>query len=391
MRFAFVRNPHHKWGGDLKAVQALEEGLNLLGHESWITTDAVDALRADTISFLGTGFDHTPNMTFMQLNSREYGSVPFQDDDLLFSIPSHGLFYYVLGIFGKRTEKNHTFSLESLMDRPSLVYYFTQVQTFHALDNYDFLANAKFVIATSSTEERVLLRDAPGCKTRLLRWAPGFVEGALEPRDDSFLKFTGLKSGSYILQVGRITRRKNQLATLLVTKDLDLPVVFIATEGPTPLYEKTFFAVAQERRKGPVILITQNRSISSSGNLKVIQMPGGEILPKTLLLSAFAHAGLHLHPSFYELPGLTYLEAARLGTPTVASAWGSLKDYFTDDAGNYTLDDRVEYALPYDLAALKKLVEKKFGQKYPEIPQHPVFRRTSEDLARDFLKLMQYT
>jgi glycosyltransferase involved in cell wall biosynthesis len=388
MRFAFIRSPHQKWGGDLKAVQALEQGLNLLGHECWITTGAFDALRADTISFLGTCFNHTPDLTLLKLLQRGYGSVPFHDDDLLFSIPTYGFFHYVLGIFGKRTEKNHVFSLENLMAKPSLVFYFTQMQEFRALHSYDFLVHAKFVIASSSTEERTLLRDVPGCKTRLLRWAPGFAEGALAPRDDSFLKFTGLKSGSYILQVGRIEPRKNQLATLLATKDLDLPVVFIAAAPSTPLYEKTFLAVAQEKRKGPVILITQNPERVSKGNLRLIQMPNGEILPKTLLLSAYAHAGLHLHPAFYELPGFTYLEAARLGTPTVASEWGSLKDYFTDDTGNYTLDDRIEYALPYDLAAVKKLVEKKFGQKYPEIPQHPVFQRTAVDLARDFLTVL---
>jgi glycosyltransferase involved in cell wall biosynthesis len=389
MRFAFVRSPHHKWGGDLKAVQDLARGLTLLGHECLITTDPVEALGADTISFLSiAAVDHTTEMALMKLAGREYGSIAFHEDELLFSIPSFGLFRYVVGMLENETEKNHTFSLEQLIARPSLVFYFSEVQTFHALNNFDFLAHAKFVIASSPTEERTLLRDVPGCKTRLLRWAPGFVEGTFTPPDDSFPEFTGLKRGSYVLQAGRMSIRKNQLATLLATKDLDLPVVFIAAGYSTPAYEKTFFRAAEEKRKGPVILITQNPTLASSGNLRVIHMPSGEILSKALLLSAFAHAGLHLHPSFYEIPGLTYLEAARLGVPTVASEWGSLKDYFTDAAGNYALDDRIEYALPYDLAALKALVVKKFGQKYPEIPHHPVFQRTAEELARDFLNVL---
>ena len=108
-----------------------------------------------------------------------------------------------------------------------------------------------------------------------------------------------------------------------------------------------------------------------------------------MLLSAFFHAGLHLHPSFYELPGYTYLESAKFGTPTIASLWSSLKDYLTDSSGKYALDDRIEYVLPYDLTAIRGLIEKKFGQRYPRSPELPIFQRTAQDVAKEFLSLIK--
>ncbi len=262
------------------------------------------------------------------------------------------------------------------------MFYFDQMKTINALTNYELLRNAQVVIASSPTEERTILRDVPGAKTQILYWSPGFVESLHEEPDDSFLRLTGLKKGSYILQVGRLSLRKNQLATLLATRDLDIPMVFIAMGKSTPVYEEVFYAVAKEKRKAPIFVISEEKRASFS-HVRILSNSG--LLSHQRLLSAFANAGLHLHPSFYELPGYTYLESARLGIPTVASTWGALKDYFLDTSGTYTLDDRVEYTLPYDLAAIERLVKKKFGQKYPETPLHPIFQRTVEDMTRDFL------
>ena len=68
-------------------------------------------------------------------------------------------------------------------------------------------------------------------------------------------------------------------------------------------------------------------------------------ISQELLVSAYQNAGLYLHPAFYELPGYVYLEAAKLGTPTIATEWSTLSDYFTNEEGDYELDDRILYAL----------------------------------------------
>jgi len=48
------------------------------------------------------------------------------------------------------------------------------------------------------------------------------------------------------------------------------------------------------------------------------------------MLSAFAAAKVHCLPSWYELPGLVTLEAARYGCAVVASSWGGIPDYLGD-------------------------------------------------------------
>lgn len=387
MQFAFVRpDGYSEWGGDLKAILDIQQGLEELGHHAWITHNRIQALNADSIYFVGTLVDQSPNMSFMKLMGRDYGCIAFHEDHLLFSGASFGFVYYVSGILDGNIEKGVPFLLEDLMERPHLIFYYDQLRPTNVLQNCEFLKNAKWIIANSHTEQKTLFRDAPGCNAKVVYWAAGHTGDMKSEPSDEFLHFAGVKKGEYILQVGRMTLRKNQLASVLATKDLDIPLVFIAMNNCVPSYEEVLFAAAAKWRKAPTIVISQHLSASDSrGPLKIIST-GGQILSKELILSAFANAGLHLHPAFYELPGYTYLESARFGVPTIASKWSSLKDYFTDfSTGAYCLDDRIEYALPYDILGLKKLVEKKFGQRYPEIPNHPLYLRRPKDVARDFL------
>lgn len=390
-RFAFVRPSWFpEWAGYLKAIQDLQEGLKLFGHDSFVTKEVSEATIADFVFFIGTVSDQNPNMHFMEMLGKEYGSIPFHEDKLLFTGASYGFFYYVLRSLERHTEQNHQFALEHLIERPHLIFYFDAMKNYYPLTNYEFLKNAKTVIAESHTEERTLLRDAPGSNTKVVYWTSGHTSDLKKMPDDSFLKFTGLSSQGYVLQVGRFELRKNQIASLLALKDLDIPLVFIAMRQCNAPYEKLFLQVAAKWRKAPTIVISQHLNPNQAeGSVRIINTPDGEILSKDLMLSAFFHAGLHLHPAFYELPGYTYLETARFGTPTIASPWGSLKDYFTDSSGNYLLDDRIEYALPYDLGALKKLAEKKFGKRYPIEPLAPIFHRTAKDVAYDFLECIK--
>lgn len=418
MKFAFVRpQGYSEWGGDLKALSDIEQGLKQLGHDVFVTSENIQALCADFIFFVGTLVDRAPDLSFMRLMQRDYGCIAFHEDHLLFSGPSFGFAYYVSGILDQNIEDGVSFSLDDLMERPHLIFYFDRMRPFQAMMNYEFLKEAKYIIANSHTEQKTLLRDAPGCNAKVVYWAAGHTGDLVEEPNDSFLRFAGVEKGNYILQVGRMMLRKNQLGTLLAAKDLDIPLVFIAMNNCEPSYEEIFFAAAAKWRKAPTILISQHLPSKTIGSLRIIGAPNGRILSKDLVLSAFANAGLHVHPAFYELPGYTYLESARFGVPTIASEWGSLKDYFTDFSsepiaklsasdksmilsqsdkiaqkgdisGRYTFDDRIEYVLPYDISAIRKLIEKKFGQKYPRQPLHPIYKRKPVDVGRDFLKAM---
>ena len=391
MRFAFVRpSGYSPWGGDLKAISDIRLGLRDFGHESFVTSDPMEALKADSIFFIGTLLDQSAHLNFMRLMGREYGVIPFHEDHLLFSGASYGFAYYVSSILDRRVEEGHPFSLEALLERPHLIFYYDRMRPINVLQNFEFLKNAKTIIANSHTEQQTLFRDVPGCNAKVVYWAAGHAGDLKKEPTDAFLRFAGVKKGQYMIQIGRMTLRKNQLATLLATRDIDVPLVFIAMDHCEPSYEAVFFAAAQKWRKAPTLVISQHLTKShSKGAVKVIPTPGGKILSKEMLLSAVSHAGLHIHPAFYELPGYTYLESARFGVPTIASSWGSLKDYFNAfPSTKYTLDDRIEYALPFDVEALKGLAEKKFGKQYSPLPFHPIYQRSSTDVTRDFLNQM---
>jgi len=388
MQFAFIRpKKYSAWGGDLKAILDLQEGLQEFGYSSFITDDHVKALQAETVIFIGTLFDQSSGLNFMRLMQRDYGCIAFHEDELLYSGASFGFLYYIAQILEKNNGAATDFSLEDLLERPHLIFYYQSKPPDTILKNYDFLKKAKWIIAHSHMEQKTLFRDAPGCNAKIVYLGAGHAGNLQTETTEEFLRFTGLSKKSYILQVGRLSSRKNQIATVIATKDLDIPLVFIAMNNCNPLYERLFVAAVLKWRKAPTILISQHLSASDSiGPLRVIPTLDGNILPKEMLLSAFAHAGLHIHPAFYELPGYTYLESARFGIPTIASTWTSLKDYFTDfSTGKYTLDDRIEYAIPYDITSLTQLTEKKFGQIYPKYPFHPLFSRTPKDIAKDFL------
>jgi len=251
------------------------------------------------------------------------------------------------------------------------------------------LKNARVCIANSPTEAETMRRDCPSCQARVVYWSAGIAESVNEKPDEKFFAFSGLENANYILQIGRFEPKKNQLATILATKDFDLPLVFIATNIFDKKYFLTCMEAVQKWRKGPTLILSQELPSTQLGNVSIQQLPKGLPLSKEMLLSAIAHAALHIHPAFYELPGYTYLEAAKMGTPTIASSWTTIRDYFTDEkTGEYSLDQRIEYCLPYDIPAMTQLIWKKIGERFPFDNTHPVFSRTKVDVARDILTLI---
>ena len=121
--------------------------------------------------------------------------------------------------------------------------------------------------------------------------------------------------------------------------------------------------------------------------LQIIHLDKG--LSQKLLISAYQNAGLYLHPAFYELPGYTYLEAAKIGTPIIASTWGTIQDYFIDPiTKEYSLDQRIRYCLPYDINGIEKHILCHFGKRYG-LSNHPIFDRNEMDVASEFLQLLK--
>lgn len=75
------------------------------------------------------------------------------------------------------------------------------------------------------------------------------------------------------------------------------------------------------------------------------------------LVRSYAHAKVHVLPSFRETPGLASLEAAAMGCGIVSTDEGSAEEYFRGDA---------QYCEPRSLASMRKAVEEAWQRGAPE-------------------------
>lgn len=145
----------------------------------------------------------------------------------------------------------------------------------------------------------------------------GFDQAPASP--ELFVNNYGMQD--FVLCVGRLEHRKNQLLLLKVLEHIDLPVVLVGGGfSYQPDYEN---AVRSFRRRGQTLLVGR--------------------LDDAMLASAYAAARVHVLPSWYELPGLVSLEAAYHGCQIVATATGTTVDYLGDFAWYAEPDD--EYSL----------------------------------------------
>ena len=391
MKIAIISrtNDTKMWGGDLKALLAIESGLKGEGQEAWIAKTALEAIDADFIFLANTCLDLQPDFALIQLWGKPFGLVGFHEDVIRWCAPASGLFRYLQECL--QTTISAHFSIERLLETPEVVYYHPSGPRLSNFYNYPILKSSKLCIANCSAEAETMKRDCPDCRVEVVLWSPGFAEGSIEEYiGEDFLEFSGLKSGEYLLQVGRLELRKNQIGTILAAKDLDIPLVFIATAGMSKEYEALFLQAIARWRKGPTLLVSQNLPPVKEKNFRILPMPGRKKLSRRMLLSAFAHAGLHIHPAFSELPGYTYLEAARLGVPSIASEWTTIRDYFTNPiTKQYELDERISYFCPYKLAEIGRAIPRLFGKRFPRKPEHPIFKRTSTDIGKEFMALLR--
>lgn len=154
----------------------------------------------------------------------------------------------------------------------------------------------------STTLQRMYPRSAPIVEIRLGHEVAGAGNAEM------FTQEYGVRD--FILCVGRIESRKNQLMLLKALERSELPVV-LAGGGFTyqPDYDA---AVRNFKRAGKTIVLDR-------------------ISPE-MLASAYAAAKVHVLPSWYELPGLVSLEAAHHDCNVVVTDRGTTADYFGEKA-----------------------------------------------------------
>lgn len=128
----------------------------------------------------------------------------------------------------------------------------------------------------------------------------------------------------FLLTVGRICRRKNQLSLIKAARTLKLPLVIIG-----PVNDFQYYQECRRESAGQKVLF-------------IDRLNPGE------LASAYAAARVHALASWYDTPGLVSLEAALAGCIIVSTDRGSAREYF---------EDKVFYCDPASQASIIQAVD----------------------------------
>ncbi|NLF25632.1 MAG: tetratricopeptide repeat protein [Deltaproteobacteria bacterium] len=187
-------------------------------------------------------------------------------------------------------------------NRPDL----SSVQGCGGFDNAWTVDHAAALLTNGASESAALRRDY-GSRARI-REVPLGCDLGVEGYAQNFTATFGVED--FVLCVGRIESRKNQLMLLKALEDSELPLV-LAAGGFTyqPEYDR---AVRQFKRKGRTLVVGR--------------------LSEEMLAAAYRAARVHVLPSWYELPGLVSLEAALYGCQVVTTRQGTAPDYFGSEA-----------------------------------------------------------
>lgn len=181
------------------------------------------------------------------------------------------------------------------------------------------LYDAASLLLPNSQSEAEQLRRMFGVPREKLRVVPNGADLRFADADpELFTRITGWRD--FVLCVGRIEPRKNQLRLLQALRGLGLPIVILGDVVPG---HEAYLAACQ-RVAGDNVLFLRRIEHQSA-----------------LLASAYAAARCLALVSWYETPGLAALEAALSGTPLVLTGDGACQEYF-DAHARYVAPENVE-------------------------------------------------
>lgn len=287
-------------GGDSVVMNRLAEGLRARGHQVTVdTTGSEDPKNFDIVHLFNFAL---PQMVRTFGERAMAANIPFVVTSLYEDVPrfhtqshalSNCLMEYVAGRQNRAWYEANRPDLSSVPRAPKFECDWV-------------IENAAAVFTNGRAEEDALRRDYPKMRNNVevkLGHEVGAVEGP-----ERFVREYGVSD--FVLCVGRLETRKNQLMLLKALEDSEIPVV-LAAGGFTyqPMYSE---CVNKFQRRGKTIVL-------------------GRISPE-MLSSAYSACRVHVLPSWYELPGLVTLEAAAHSKNVVATRYGTGVDYLGSNA-----------------------------------------------------------
>ena len=156
-----------------------------------------------------------------------------------------------------------------------------------------------------------------------------FARKALEVKSNEFAAYEG-----WIICVGRIDTRKNQLRLIEAINNSDYKLVLVGKSSPG---QKEYFNKVMA-------------AINGNPNIKYIDHISNE-----KLYQLYKVCKVSVLPSWFETPGLVSLEAAVMGCNIVVSSKGTTKAYFGDYA---------YYCNVMDSESIRKELDKAYNDPY---------------------------
>lgn len=163
---------------------------------------------------------------------------------------------------------------------------------------------------------------------------------------EKFTKRFGAKD--FVLCVGRICRRKNQLALIKAVRTLNQQVILIG-----PINDYQYYQECRQEGEGQVRFL------------------GG--LNQSWIASAYAACSVHVLPSWYETPGLVNLEAGLAGCKLVTTDRGTAREY---------LGEMAWYCSPEVYSVKDALRQALYSPPYSGLKEHILANYTWDRVAR---------
>ena len=227
-------------------------------------------------------------------------------------------------------------------------------------DSKRFFADADWWAPNAESEMEQVVQFLDGIETRVPLTNYTVIPNAVDVEDEilpaleNAMEFPEeLKSKlkpRFILEVGRIEVRKNQLRLLKAMEqiwkdDPDLQLVLVGN------WSEPYAEVLQPYMVGRNVLVS-----------------GAQ--PPSVILQLMKRAQAHVLPSWLETPGLSSLEASALNKPIVVGDRGSVREYFQDVPGVFysdpmdvdSIEDAIRRALAFGPApALGQMVRTRYS------------------------------
>jgi glycosyltransferase involved in cell wall biosynthesis/SAM-dependent methyltransferase len=204
-------------------------------------------------------------------------------------------------------------------------------------------------LAVISMHEAQLLSQDVGLRGTPFTHVPHGVDAGrfADASPDAFRAHAGLGDGPFVLCVGAIDARKNQVMLAEAMRGSDIPLVLVG-----PSYEPQTLGLVKRVAGDNLVHIDR--------------------VPAELVASAYHAASVHVLPSWSEGAALANLEAAAAGCPLVVSDRSSEFEYF---------GDLVVYCNPADPETIRAGVERQLDARGREGERIAELRERMADLT----------